>query len=101
VASAGGSILERIFQAFAHSARLTLLHLPGGNRLPNWATALTLTRMAVNNAAIDDDHVTRSRRRNWRICAPSGALRYLLPTTVIGIDLCTIRTQQRAQASGS
>jgi hypothetical protein len=55
VASSGGSILERIFQVFAHSARLTLLHLPGGNRLPNWATALTPTRMAVNDAAIGDD----------------------------------------------
>ena len=61
MALAGGSILERIFQVFAHSARLTLLHLPGGNRLPNWATALTPTRMAVNDAAIGDDYVTRSR----------------------------------------
>jgi hypothetical protein len=65
VASSGGSILERIFQVFAHSARLTLLHLPGGNRLPNWVTVLTPTRMAVNDAAIGDDHVTRSRM--WHV----------------------------------
>jgi hypothetical protein len=32
VASACGSILKRIFQVIAHSARLTLLHVPGGNR---------------------------------------------------------------------
>jgi len=36
--------------------------------------------MAVNGTAIDDDHLTRSRRPNWRICAPSGAPRDSLPT---------------------
>jgi hypothetical protein len=72
VASACGSTLKRIFQVFAHSARLTLLHMPGGNRLLNWPTALTSTRMTVNGTAIGDDHVTRSRRpelddlRNFR-----------------------------------
>jgi hypothetical protein len=35
VASAGGSILKRIFQVFTHHARLTLLHIPGKNRLLN------------------------------------------------------------------
>ena len=83
VASACGSILKRIFQVFAYSARLTSVHMPGGDRLPNWATALTPTRMPVNDAAIGDDHVTRSRRPNWRICAPSGALRYSLPTAPV------------------
>ena len=32
VASACGSILKRIFQLFAHAARLTSLHMPGGYR---------------------------------------------------------------------
>jgi len=30
--------------------------------------------MAANGTAIGDDHATRSRRPNWTICAPSGAL---------------------------
>jgi hypothetical protein len=34
--------------------------------------------MAVNGTAIGDDHVTRSRRPNRRVCAPSGALHITL-----------------------
>src|SRR6266568_7026930 len=45
-----------------------------GIAFANWPTALTSTRMAVNGTAIGDDHMTRSRRPNWTICAPSGAL---------------------------
>ena len=33
VASARDSILKAIFQVFAHSARLTSVHMPGGDRL--------------------------------------------------------------------
>jgi len=39
-----GPTLERILQVFAHSARLTLLHLPDENRRPNWTMALTRLR---------------------------------------------------------
>jgi hypothetical protein len=48
-------VLKRILQVFAQSARLTLLHMPGGNRLLNWPTALTSTPMAVNGTATDDE----------------------------------------------
>jgi hypothetical protein len=49
VASSGGSILERIFQVFAHSARLTLLHLPGGLI---WSLGLAGHAVTVDNLLI-------------------------------------------------
>jgi hypothetical protein len=38
------------------------------------ADGTDLARMAANGTAIGDDHVTRLRRPNWTIRAPSGAL---------------------------